>query len=273
MSTDQNTLEAIVSGSTIDHQWSKEVPGKSPKLLGALITSSFSDPSEIPNLTSLIVNSIFTPIPPISSEDLTRFFSNAPLWSPLRHAFEEHDVSYRDISDESDLKRELDAITMRNKPPFRSSLLSLIDSTHFEYGFTSEVDEFLLSAFNEFGSLAREWMEDIFHEILDHPSVACGLLRTLAHFKYSDIRPQGVSMAVIAFSHDDVEVRECGIRCFENWGDPSALSILKSARIEERWLADYLTKVISYLEIIEKNRRMPISFPNLQSAELAAHTE
>ena len=55
-------------------------------------------------------------------------------------------------------------------------------------------------------------------------------------------------MAVAATRHCNIEVQDCGIRCFENWESPANLPLLKNLTFTETWLSDYLSNVIRDLE-------------------------
>ena len=51
-------------------------------------------------------------------------------------------------------------------------------------------------------------------------------------------------MAVAALSHADIEVRECGIRAFENWGNLHSLIVLENLEVSPPWLQDYVRRVV-----------------------------
>ena len=130
-------------------------------------------------------------------------------------------------------------------------LINQINSAHFEYGIKNEVDDYLVNSIERYGSLTRQWLEELFIEQFHSPYILCCILRTIAHFEYRYIKPQGMLIAISATRHVNAEVKECGIRCFENWGEPEALSILTKLDISEDWLHDYLEEVISYLKEIK----------------------
>ena len=76
-----------------------------------------------------------------------------------------------------------------------------------------------------------------------------GILHILSHLKYETIKPIGPTIAVAAINHKDIEVRECGIRAFESWGNSHSLSVLKSLKKSgEEWLDEYVAYVIHDLE-------------------------
>jgi hypothetical protein len=183
---------------------------------------------------------------PIQLTDISSVLSGSLDIPRTRHAevTEQH-------NDTQALKKTLDKATEQLKPIFLTHLIEHINNAYFEFGFRSEVDEYLVEAFRQYGPLSRQWLEEIFNEQFDSPYNLCGILRTIAHFEYCDLHPQGMTIATAALAHTDQEVRECGIRCFENWEEPEALKILRNITVSENWLRDYLDEVIAYLEGIE----------------------
>lgn len=134
---------------------------------------------------------------------------------------------------------------------FINKFLHLIRESDFEFGFSSPAEEYVGDALNRYGSFAREWINELFLQKFNDPSVISSILRVIAHFDYQQIYPNGVTMAVCAASHVNAEVRECGIRCFENWEAPENLIVLKSLSYSEEWLKNYLVGVIDGLESIK----------------------
>jgi hypothetical protein len=128
----------------------------------------------------------------------------------------------------------------------------MIQDTEFEFGFSNPVDNFVRSALDSYGSFAREWINDLFLQRFHDPSVISAILRVIAHFDYQQMYPQCITMAIAATAHEDAEVRECGVRCFESWETPESLNILRQLSFPEDWLSEYLAAVITELEEIKK---------------------
>lgn len=136
---------------------------------------------------------------------------------------------------------------------FISRFRQLIQESDFEFGFSTPADEYVSEALNRYGSFAREWINELFLQSFNDLYVTSSILRVIAHFDYHQIYPQGVTMAIGATSHESADVRECGIRCFENWEAPENLNILYYLSYSEGWLKDYLAGVINELEDIKKH--------------------
>ena len=97
-------------------------------------------------------------------------------------------------------------------------------------------------------AIAKEWINNIFLYQFQDSRVLVGLLQVISHLEYLEIYPQGPTMALAALSHADSEIRECGIRAFENWGTTHSLNVLRSVKCHEGWLQEYVDQVISDIE-------------------------
>jgi hypothetical protein len=134
------------------------------------------------------------------------------------------------------------------KELFSERLLQLLYETDFEYGYKSEVDTFIQDKLRENASVTKDWLNSIYNKYYNDVKVVTGILRTIAHFEYNEISPQGPTMALAALAHKNAEIRECGIRSFENWSTFESLVILKNIHCSEKWLQSYLSSVINDLE-------------------------
>lgn len=131
---------------------------------------------------------------------------------------------------------------------FTNRFTQLIQEADFEFGFSTPADEYVRKALDSYGTFAREWINELFLENFNDPFVTCAILRVIAHLEYEQMYPQGMTMAAGVSAHVDAGVRECGVRCFENWENPDALKILQKLSYSEDWLNDYLQRVISDLK-------------------------
>ena len=73
----------------------------------------------------------------------------------------------------------------------------------------------------------------------------------MSAFSYEVLLPYAPTLALAALSHCDEEVREGGIRAFEQWGHPSGINILRYTKTSWKWLEDYRLQTIAYLESIQ----------------------
>jgi hypothetical protein len=97
-------------------------------------------------------------------------------------------------------------------------------------------------------AISKEWINYLFVENFNDQTVLMGILRVLSHFDYQEVVPQGPTVALAALANASAEVRECGIRAFENWGSLHSLKVLENVNCEEKWLDDYLKQVIADLQ-------------------------
>lgn len=126
--------------------------------------------------------------------------------------------------------------------------MKLIWCTELEYGLTSSLDDFLEECLANNAIATKDWLYELFIQHESNPTVLTAILRTIAHLRYEQVAPHGLSMALLASRHDDTEVRECAIRVCESWETPNCLHLLKNMPCQhEGWLQDYLVEVIKDL--------------------------
>ena len=131
---------------------------------------------------------------------------------------------------------------------FLDNLLKLIQENELDYGYRSQAEDFVREGIDKYDVFAKCWINDFFLNNFDNSHIASSVLRIISHFNYEEIYPEGVTMAVAATRHCNIEVQDCGIRCFENWESPANLPLLKNLTFTETWLSDYLSNVIRDLE-------------------------
>lgn len=127
-------------------------------------------------------------------------------------------------------------------------LISLIRGDHFEYGCSSYSEIFVEELLKHQPIITMQLLNEIMLEYFSQTKIVVGILHILSHLDYETVYPQGQTMAGMALSHQSVEVREMAVKAFENWGNAHSVIFLKSVRIEEKWLSDYVSQLISDLE-------------------------
>lgn len=136
---------------------------------------------------------------------------------------------------------------LKLKKQFTPKLLNLILESDFEYGIESEVDVFIQNQLKENSLATKSWLNDIFVEYFENPVILVGILRIISRLSYYEVYPQGQVMATAALSHNDVEVKECGVRAFENWGNLDSIKILENLHVSLSWLQEYINQVLEDL--------------------------
>lgn len=127
---------------------------------------------------------------------------------------------------------------------FAKELISLILNEEFEYGIDTKADALVRRYMELNPLLTKEWLNTIFVENFASVLVLVGLLRIIARLDYTEVSPQGQTMAVAALSHKNTEVKECGVRAFESWGTIESLKILENRTVGIRWLQEYIDNVV-----------------------------
>ena len=145
---------------------------------------------------------------------------------------------------------------LRLKNQFTPKLLNLILESDFEYGIESEVDVFIRNQMKENSLATKSWLNDIFVEYFANPVILVGILRIISRLSYYEVFPQGQVLATASLSHNDVEVKECGVRAFENWGNLDSIRILENLHVSPSWLQGYIDQV---LEDLRKKHNVAVS--------------
>ena len=136
----------------------------------------------------------------------------------------------------------------RFRADFSARLLQLLHEQDFEYGVDTPADELVRKCLDENEAIAKQWLNQLFVKNYGNQTVLIGILRVLSHFEYREVAPQGPTIALAALASSSAEVRECGIRAFENWSTLESLEVLKNVKCAEKWLDDYLQQVIADLK-------------------------
>lgn len=147
-----------------------------------------------------------------------------------------------------DVENQINNARLRNfRNRYEVEFLALLRTCEFEYGFDSLADAFVGTRLSENALVTMRWLNLLFIEYLDDPPVVIGILRVLAHLRYEQACPQGITIAIAATRHQNHEVQECGVRAFENWGTPDSLKVLESLSFSEAWLQEYVNQVVADL--------------------------
>ena len=157
---------------------------------------------------------------------------------------EEISSSTRTVDENAVNEARLAAYREKLTEPF----LATIRDSDFEYGYECAADKFVRERLRENALACKEWLSDLFVKYYHDRATVEGIARVVAHLRWDEIQPAGITIALSALQHASVEVREAGIRCFENWATLDCLRILRSVHCAEPWLEDYLKQVVSDLE-------------------------
>jgi len=127
------------------------------------------------------------------------------------------------------------------------SFLQLCREESFEFGFESPSEMLVRTQLKVDPVAARTWLSKLFVERF-HDSVAViGILRVIGRLSEKEIFPDGQTMAGTALSYDNDEVKELGVRAFENWGSKTSWNMLRNIHTGTKWLDDYIEEVVADL--------------------------
>ena len=129
----------------------------------------------------------------------------------------------------------------------RRDLLASLEDEPIEDGYSHPGEGIVRDAIDKVGSAAFSWLESVYSENVNRPSICAGILRCVGRQSYRVVDESGAKLARRGLAHADSEVREAAVRAFESWGGPDALSALEAHSDPVGWLADYIKQVIADL--------------------------
>ncbi len=141
-----------------------------------------------------------------------------------------------------------DSKSSEHTKTFCKKFLETIEVDDFEFGLSSQCENLTRKWLQEAPMLTREALNDLYLRNIANEKVLLALLKVIAHFDYDEVFPVGQTMALAAISHKSVEVKECGIRAYENWEHTESLAILGQTEVQPSWLNQYLLDVVSDLK-------------------------
>ena len=86
----------------------------------------------------------------------------------------------------------------------------------------------------------------------DNINIVYSVLHTFAHLEYDLIKPGGITFALAASQHQNIEIQDFSIQCFDMWENKDSLGYLKIITIKTPWLNNYLQEVIENIESINE---------------------
>jgi hypothetical protein len=127
-------------------------------------------------------------------------------------------------------------------------LKTMLQEEITETGITNPSEEIVESLYSEDKRKANILLNELFLKNFHDPHIIIGVLHIISHFDYDLVSPEGPTMAIAALTHKDVEAREYGVKCFENWQHKDGIGILEQIKANERWLQNYINLVIRDLK-------------------------
>lgn len=127
--------------------------------------------------------------------------------------------------------------------------LALIKTEDFEFGKKNE-SVLLIEEQLKINSVATQnWFNKLYiKNFSNNEKTLIGLLRVVESLDQQALHPTAETMAIAALSHKNDEIKELGIRIFENWGSINSYELLKNLKVGPQWLQDYINQVIKDIE-------------------------
>ena len=128
-------------------------------------------------------------------------------------------------------------------------LISMLASEECETGISNPSESFFVGLLKNDRISALNVLSTVFMNCFSlEPkkiTVLVGTLHLISHLDYNQVYPTGQTLAIAAISHNNAEVAEYGIKCFENWKHPDGAAKLKAIRFPTKWLQEYADDVIA----------------------------
>lgn len=185
------------------------------------------------------------------------------LWNQWQEKYEKMGVQFHTRKNETEPEVEKSPFwqikndTLTTKPLYRRDekekresdsrkeyVKSQLKTEVFEAGLVTEVQIYVERLLKEDMAGTQSMLQTIYLEEFEHAAVFVNLLQMISQIEYKLIKPAGPIMALAATRHKNCEVREYGLRCYENWEDRECLPVLKALHFEEKWLQNYLELLI-----------------------------
>ncbi len=145
-------------------------------------------------------------------------------------------------------------LTLTVNSPESKLIISQINREEYEAGYENESEDMMKLLIEKYGiDRFGKWLLEIWKEgYTTNPHLCVGILHMVSHVSPSYIEPYGSNIAMAAVSHKSMEVKEFGIKVFENWGDPQYIKVLEMMDCGNKLIDSYRNVVISSLKNEQK---------------------
>lgn len=128
-------------------------------------------------------------------------------------------------------------------------LISIIQDDDFEFGRRSRSIDLVEEQIKINKIAVQNWFNKIFLDYFKgDEKLLLGLLRVVEYLDKDLFFPTGQTMAISALSHKSDEIKEMGVRIFENWGAIESYELLKNVKVDSKWLQEYINQVVKDLK-------------------------
>lgn len=177
--------------------------------------------------------------------DNENFYDDGNLINNIFSFVDENNTNFK-ISEDEIIKKRLAHLEKKITPLF----LSLIKSEDFEFGQKSSSIKLIQEQLTINKVATQNWFNDLYiRNFSSDEKTLIGLLRVIEYLDETLLSPTGQTIALASLSHKSDEVKELGVRIFENWSSINSYTILKGIKVDALWLQKYVDQVIKDLEV------------------------
>lgn len=168
---------------------------------------------------------------------------------------EEDNVSKNELNESYEEKSLSNSIKKSNTEQknrqqiLKNNILNIIMQDEYIDGEVSNSEIFVHQYINE--NNIKDLLSVLNSLLLDfykRPDILEGVLSILSYFSYNDVYPVGQTISLSLLSHENLQIRDKAIQCYENWNSKKAIPILSSLKCSPKWLQNYVDEVIYYLK-------------------------
>lgn len=128
-------------------------------------------------------------------------------------------------------------------------IISLIKNEDFEFGKKNESVKLVEDQLEINSAATHIWFNNLFIKFFaNDEKMLIGLLSIVESINEKSLHPIAEIMALAALTHKNDEVKELGVRIFENWSSLYSYEILRNIKVDTSWLQEYINQVIKDIE-------------------------
>lgn len=171
-------------------------------------------------------------------------FDSELILEKLLHSSDEFSTNYQ-VDENSINEKRAQYLDEKITPQF----LSLIKEEDFEFGQRSKSINLVEEQLQTNTIATQNWFNKLYlYYFRADEKILLSLLKVVEYLDKELFFPTGQTMAISALSHKNDEIKEMGVRIFENWCSIESYEMLKNLKVETIWLQKYIDQVVKDLE-------------------------
>ena len=127
---------------------------------------------------------------------------------------------------------------------FRNGLIFLLDTDLFDFEKKSATELYVEQWLDRNEPTAKLELIKVFLSNRDNEKRLIGMLNILAHLDSEKFHPANEMIALGALSHKSNEVKECALRAYEYWENPTFTNNLRHHLLTPEWIEEYKKSII-----------------------------